>query len=248
MNFKVEQLDRATIFRPNEKRLDSVIASELKAEFLILAQPDVKTLVLDLSGVEYIDSAGLSALLLAQRQQSHHHGDMRLAGASDEVRSLLSLTALDRVFPMYATVEEALAAPELSLISVPPGDVRPATEALKNGMKMAGAAIGAAAIAELMMAEGGEEDALPVGGEEEDDFDDDDEYDDDLEDDDDELVDDEEGIEVVEEEEEVAVTDDELAESIEDDDIEEIEEDDLVEAEDLDLDLDEDDEDDEELF
>ena len=52
MNFKIEQLDRATIFRPNEKRLDSVIASELKAEFLILAQPDVKTLVLDLSGVD----------------------------------------------------------------------------------------------------------------------------------------------------------------------------------------------------
>ena len=248
MNFKVEQLDRATIFRPNEKRLDSVVASELKAEFLILAQPDVKTLVLDLSGVEYIDSAGLSALLLAQRQQVHHHGDMRLAGASDEVRSLLSLTALDRVFPMYNTVEEALAAPQLSLISVPPGDARPATEALKNGMKMAGAAIGAAAIAELMMSDGGEE-ALPLDGEE-DAFDDDDEYDDDLEDDDDDLVDDEEGIvpESIVEEEEVAATDDELAESIDDDDIEEIEEDDLVEAEDLDLDLDEDDEEDEELF
>ena len=242
MNFKIEQLDRATIFRPNEKRLDSVIASELKAEFLILAQPDVMTLVLDLSGVEYIDSAGLSALLLAQRQQSHHHGDVRIAGASDEVHSLLSLTALDRVFPMYNTVEEALAAPQLSLISVPPGDTRTTTEALRNGMKMAGAGIGAAAIAELMMSDGGEE-AVPMGGEEEA-FDDDDEYDDDIEDDDDELIDDEDGIEVAEEEEEVVATDDELAESIDDDDIEEIEEDDLVEAEDLDLDLDEDDDDD----
>ena len=113
MNFKIEQLDRATIFRPNEKRLDSLIAPDLKAEFLILAQPDVQTLVVDLSAVEYIDSAGLSALLLAQRQQVHHRGDMRLVGGSPEVRSLLSLTALDRVFPMYNTVEEALAAPQL---------------------------------------------------------------------------------------------------------------------------------------
>src|SRR5579872_6973818 len=164
MNFKIEQLDRATIFRPNEKRLDSVIASELKAEFLILAQPDVQTLVLDLSGVEYIDSAGLSALLLAQRQQSHHHGDVRIAGARDEVRSLLALTALDRVFPMYETVEEALAAPQLSSISVPPGDITPATEALKSGMKIAGVSIGAAAIADLMMS--GAEDGL-LGDEDE---------------------------------------------------------------------------------
>ena len=190
MNFKTEQRDRATIFRPNEKRLDSVIASDLKAEFLILAQPDVKTLVLDLSGVEYIDSAGLSALLLAQRQQVHHHGDMRIAGASDDVRSLLSLTALDRVFPMYETVEEALAAPQLSAITIPPGDVSPATEALKTGMKMAATAVGMAAIADLIMMDG---DPLPIGDEYS--FDDDDEYDDDLEDDD-ELLDDEDEEEV----------------------------------------------------
>ena len=248
MNFKIEQLDRATIFRPNEKRLDSVIAAELKAEFLILAQPDVQTLVLDLSGVEYIDSAGLSALLLAQRQQTHHGGDVRIAGARDEVRSLLVLTALDRVFPMYPTVEEALAAPQLSSITVPPGDVRPTTEALKNGMKMAGAAMGAAAIAELMMSDGAEE-ALPLG-EEEEAYDDDDEYDDDIEEDDD-IEDDDDDLDSEEEEsveeEEKPATDDELAETIEDEDIEEIEEDDLVEADDLNLDLDEE-EDDEDLL
>ena len=245
MNFKTEQRDHATIFRPNEKRLDSVIVSDLKAEFLILAQPDVKTLVVDLSGVEYIDSAGLSALLLAQRQQNHHHGDMRIAGASESVRSLLALTALDRVFPMYETVEEALAAPQLSLISIPAGDPTQATEALKTGMKMAGSAIGMAAIADLIMSDG---EALPLGEDEA--FDDEDEYDDDLEDDDELLDDDEEeeeGDTKVEEETEEAATDDELDEAIDDDDIEEIEEDDLIEAEDLDLDEEEDDED-EDLF
>ncbi len=243
MNFKIEQLDKATIFRPNEKRLDSVIASELKAEFLILAQPDVQTLVLDLSGVEYIDSAGLSALLLAQRQQSHHQGDVRIAGARDEVRSLLALTALDRVFPMYGTVEEALAAPQLSSISVPPGDTRPTTDALKSGMKIAGAAIGAAAIAELMMSG---DDALPIDDEEEA-YDDDDEFDD-LEDIDDDEDDDEDEDDLEIEEEELVVTDDDLDKAIADGDLEEIEEDDLVEAEDLDLDLDDEDEDDEDLF
>jgi anti-sigma B factor antagonist len=242
MNFKIEQMDRATIFRPNEKRLDSLIAPDLKAEFLILAQPDVQTLIVDLSAVEYIDSAGLSALLLAQRQQVHHRGDMRLVGGSNEVRSLLALTALDRVFPMYETIEEALAAPQLSLISIPPGDVSPATEALKTGMKIAAGAIGVAAIADLIMAT---DDGLP----DEDDFDDDDdEYDDDDLEDDEDLIDEEDGIEVTETvEEEEALTDDALAETIDEDDIEEIEEDDMLEADDFD-DLDDDDDEDDDLF
>src|SRR5437016_7700730 len=154
MNFKIEQMDKATIFRPNEKRLDSLVAPDLKAEFLILAQPDVETLVLDLSAVEYIDSAGLSALLLAQRQQVHHRGDMRIVGASKEVKSLLALTALDRVFPMYETVEQALAAPQLSLITIPPTDGDLGAGALRKGMKIAAGAMGALAIADLITSDG----------------------------------------------------------------------------------------------
>lgn len=245
MNFKIEQRDRATIFRPNEKRLDSVIVSALKAEFLILAQPDVQTLVVDLSAVEYIDSAGLSALLLAQRQQVHHNGDMRLSGVSDEVRSLLSLTALDRVFPMYDNVEEALAAPQLSLISVPAGDISPMTKALKTGMKMAGASVGAAAIADLMMSDGS------TLEDDDDDFDDDDEYADDIEEGDDLLLDDDDVEEDDDDEEddlpEVVVPGEELDESPSDDDIVEIEEDDLIEADDLEL-LDDEDDDDDDLL
>ena len=42
-------------------------AGQLKAEFLILAQPDIDTLIVDLTDVKQIDSAGISALLLAER-------------------------------------------------------------------------------------------------------------------------------------------------------------------------------------
>ena len=232
-------MDKATIFRPNEKRMDSLIAPALKAEFLILAQPDVDTLILDLSAVEYIDSAGLSALLLAQRQQVRHHGDMRIVGASENVRSLLALTALDRVFPMYETTDEALSAPKLSLISIPPGDITPATQALRSGMKMTAGAIGVAAIADLMMSDGSF-----AMSEADDDYDDD--YDDeDLEDD--ELIDDEDVVIVEETETDEAPDEDDLADSLADDDIEEIEEDDMLEADDFDLD-DEDEDDDDDLY
>ena len=247
MNFKIEQIDRATIFRPKETRLDSLIAPDLKAEFLILSQPDVETLVLDLSEVDYIDSAGLSALLLARRQQVSHDGDIRIVGASDSVRSLLELTQLDRVFPIYPSIEEALAAPQLSSITVPASDVSPTTNALKKGMIMAGASIGAAAIADLMMSDGGNDDGFLLGGEEDVADDEEEDYDDDDEDDfddDDEVIDEEE-----EDDDEPEIEDEtpEEVEELEDPDeadIEEIEEDDLLEADDLDLD----DDDEEDLF
>lgn len=220
MNFTIEQDERGTIFRPKETRLDSIVASELKAEFLILAQPDVEKLIIDLSDVEYIDSAGLSALLLARRQMSAHESDVRLVGVRPEVRSLLSLTQLDRVFGIYETTEEALNAPQLSSTIVSP-----------FGLATAGAAIGASTLAGIMMADGGE-----------DDLDEDDDDLDDIEDDDDYEYDEDDEDEVDEVEEKKEGDDDEE----DDDDLAYEEDDDLLE-EPFDDDYDEDDDEDDTL-
>ncbi|HET6510621.1 MAG TPA: STAS domain-containing protein [Candidatus Kapabacteria bacterium] len=156
MHFTIDQKDRVTIFKLNEARLDSLNAGQLKAEFLILAQPDVETLILDLSQVSYVDSAGLSALLLAERQQSAHGGDVRLVGVNENVKSLLRITQLDRIFPMYATVTEAIQA-DLNMEATNPqvpstlGPSAPTKDAIRTGAIAAGGSLGAAALAGLIM-------------------------------------------------------------------------------------------------
>lgn len=221
MNFTIEQDERGTIFRPKETRLDSIVASELKAEFLILAQPDVEKLIIDLSDVEYIDSAGLSALLLARRQMSAHESDVRLVGVRPEVRSLLSLTQLDRVFGIYETTEEALNAPQLSSTIVSP-----------FGLATAGAAVGTSTLAGIMMADG-EDDLIDDDDDDLEDIEDDDDYEYD--------EDDEDEVEVEEKKEGDAVENDEE----EDDDLAYDEDDDILEEPfDDDYDEDDDDEDD----
>src|ERR1035437_3153351 len=114
MHFTTEQGDATTVFRLKDERLDSQNAGQLKAEFLILSQPDIDALIVDLSEVKHIDSAGISALLLAQRQMKIHEGEVRLVGVRPDVMSMLRLTQLDRIFSIFNTVEEALAA-ELAL-------------------------------------------------------------------------------------------------------------------------------------
>jgi len=74
-----------------EKKLDSSIAGELKGEFLILCKPKVQKLTLDLREVEFCDSSGLSALLIAERKMKEHGGVVRLVHAHKKVISLLKI-------------------------------------------------------------------------------------------------------------------------------------------------------------
>jgi anti-sigma B factor antagonist len=79
---------------------------------LILAQPDIDALVIDLSMVDAIDSSGLGALLLANRQLKDHEIPIILVGVRDFVRSLMSMTKIDEVFVFMSTVDEAINALE----------------------------------------------------------------------------------------------------------------------------------------
>src|SRR5665213_3602898 len=110
MHFTTDQRKTKTIFRLKEERVDSRNAGQLKAEFLILAQPGTNAIIVDLSEVQHVDSAGLSALLLGQRQMRLNGGELRLAGLNESIRNLLEITQLNRMFPIFATVPDALKA------------------------------------------------------------------------------------------------------------------------------------------
>ena len=80
MKFTVEQDDDIVIFTLKEPKLDSLNAPDVKAELLIIGQPNVIGLIIDLSKVTFCDSAGLSAHLLAHRQLLAHLMDLFVCG------------------------------------------------------------------------------------------------------------------------------------------------------------------------
>ena len=55
-------------------------------------------LVVDLSGVETIDSVALGVLVSGLKSARKNGGDLRLARPSDRVKTLLKLAGLDRFF------------------------------------------------------------------------------------------------------------------------------------------------------
>jgi anti-anti-sigma factor len=93
----------STTLTLHERKLDSTVAPELKGEFLLICKPKVETLVIDLSEVEFCDSSGLSALLIADRKMKEHGGKVKLVHVHKKVLALLKISMLDRVFDIDET-------------------------------------------------------------------------------------------------------------------------------------------------
>ena len=89
-------------------RLDVAGAPALKEAIGEVVKNGPPKVVIDMEGVSFVDSTGLGSVIAALKQIRNSQGELRLAAPNQQVRVVLELTTLDRVFPYYATVEEAL--------------------------------------------------------------------------------------------------------------------------------------------
>lgn len=109
MDFEVKRIGDISVFKLNEKRLNSSLSGMVKGEFTILLHAEeINKLIVDLSEVEACDSSGLSALLLAYRILSGNQGHIRIASPSKNVKTLIHISQLDRVLPICNSVEDAI--------------------------------------------------------------------------------------------------------------------------------------------
>lgn len=111
MRFEITKNGKATILKIHGRKLDSTVAPDLKAEFLILCKPKAaEKLIIDMHEVQFCDSSGLSALLIADRTMRQHGGVVHLVHVHDKVLNLMKISQLDRVFQINARIEDALKA------------------------------------------------------------------------------------------------------------------------------------------
>ncbi len=70
----------------------------------------LRRLILDLSGVEFIDSAGLGALMILYGNMKLRGGQLRLVAPGPKVLEVLRLTRTDSILPIDPNLEASLAA------------------------------------------------------------------------------------------------------------------------------------------
>jgi len=66
-----------------------------------------ETLIVDMSGVAYIDSAGLGSLIGAHVSREREARRLVLAAVNDRVKLVMTVSGVDRLFQIYASVPEA---------------------------------------------------------------------------------------------------------------------------------------------
>ncbi len=108
MDITVSTMKRATLIEISG-RVDSTNATQMGEALHEQLDAGHHMLVVDLSRVEYISSAGLRELVSALKKAHRTSGgDVRLASLTERVKEVLTLAGLDTVFHIYPTQVEAV--------------------------------------------------------------------------------------------------------------------------------------------
>ena len=108
MKFTLDKRDRYTIFKLDEDNLNSILAPDLKSEFVLLSNEGVRNLILDLSDVKYVDSSGLSAILTANRLWKDYGSFVLTVAANPSVKKLIEISRLESILTIIPTVAESV--------------------------------------------------------------------------------------------------------------------------------------------
>ncbi|HBN08614.1 MAG TPA: anti-sigma factor antagonist [Cyanobacteria bacterium UBA8530] len=87
-------------------RLDAVTTTEFDQD---CAQYSSEKLILDLSGLEYVSSAGLRGILSVAKKMKAAGGSLSLCGLSGLVLEVFTVSGFDNFLPIFEDIEKACA-------------------------------------------------------------------------------------------------------------------------------------------
>ncbi|RYD83486.1 MAG: anti-sigma factor antagonist [Verrucomicrobiaceae bacterium] len=93
--------------------IDLCSVPELRNALELMAELHRPMLLIDLSGVTFLDSSGLSILIDYWRRTQENGSKFVVVGAAGEVLEIFRLTNLDQFIPLFATEREACSALDL---------------------------------------------------------------------------------------------------------------------------------------
>lgn len=110
IDINIQAIDDVALVAVNG-RIDSMNANQL-GEALTQAIDNQQNasvqIVLDLSAVDYMSSAGLREIVSSLKRAKRLQGDIRIAQPSERVREVMEMAGLDTIFQMYGSLDEAV--------------------------------------------------------------------------------------------------------------------------------------------
>lgn len=109
MNITEDRSGGICVLRPKLARLDASVASALRDALIERISRGEQTIILDLGEVTFMDSSALGALIAAAKRLGPT-GTIAIAAMAAPVAKLFTLTRMDRVFLVKASVQDAVKA------------------------------------------------------------------------------------------------------------------------------------------
>ena len=109
MSLARQRIGDVFVLRPGP-RLDVATSPEFETAVLDVFEGGVRNLVVDLSGVEYISSVGLGAVLKCAKSAQEAKGRAALAGLTEPVAKVFEISGLTHLFEIHVTSDDAVMA------------------------------------------------------------------------------------------------------------------------------------------
>lgn len=107
MNIHIERKEKYISIELLDEKFLSSNNKDLKESILDPANSAYRNIILNIEKVKYIDSSGLSAILLAYKSCKTRGGILVICGACDSVKTLVKISQLDTILTMVPSIEEA---------------------------------------------------------------------------------------------------------------------------------------------
>jgi len=96
-------------FDKDVKKFNALITEEVKQELLVLFDNPNTKLILNLSGINYVDSSGFGVFLSLMKKANNNYGSFKICTVNSDVKELFQLLQLHNVFEIYENQEKCIA-------------------------------------------------------------------------------------------------------------------------------------------
>jgi len=110
MQLSYREQNGVVILEPKGKIMGGPDATLLRDKLYEIIEDGQNKVVIDLSGVDWMNSTGLGILISSYTTLRNNQGELKLANVTEKIRSLLTVTKLVTIFDAYDSVDAAVKA------------------------------------------------------------------------------------------------------------------------------------------
>jgi anti-sigma B factor antagonist len=104
----IEKRDKIDIISFSANKINALIIDEIRDDILNVFNNSNSRVIIDLSGVEYVDSSGFGCFLSAMKAARSNYSVLKFANPGQKVTELFEVLHLHTVFQIYPDIESCV--------------------------------------------------------------------------------------------------------------------------------------------